>query len=160
MFNYDYLDELEIDGENGSSLDSGRFVLGIDFRNGGAIMANRDLRKIDEVEAILQKILKYLKTEAGSFVIYNPENNSENEIYGTTLYETIGHTFTTVVLSKYVKEITKYILAVKGVLNVESFTIQPVEDKLLLGIYIKTIYEDIEIKEVLDLNYDLYQKGV
>ena len=157
-YDYDYIESKDV-LEDEVIAPRGIKVLGINFIDGTAIMSNADIKKIEGVENLLQRIIKFLRTEKDLYRLYDAENNAEGEVFGYSIYETIGYTYTSVVLSKYSLELRKFLEGEYDVNTVDSIKLQPVEDKILVSLYLTSTYEKVEIKEVIDNNYYLYGEG-
>jgi len=157
-YDYDYIEKTDVI-EAEVITPRGTIVLGIDFNDGTALMANADLKRVNGAEALLQRIIKFLRTEKDLYRLYNAENNESGTVFGFSIFETIGYTYTSVVLSKYSAEIRNFLQSEYDVESVDSIRLQPVEDNILISLYVTSTYGKIEIKEVIQENYYLYGKG-
>lgn len=157
-YKHDYIEKTDI-AEAEDIAPRGTQVIGIDFSNGNALMSNADFKRVDGAEALLQRIIKFLRTEKNIHKIYKEENNKDGLLYGFSIYEVIGYSYTSVVLSNYSAEIRNFLLNEYDVNSIDSIKLQPVEDKILISLYISSIYGEVEIKEVISENYYLYGQG-
>ena len=135
----------------------GHIVLGIDFDDGTALMSNRDLKRCDAPENLLQRIIKFLRTEKHLYRIYEAELNKDGIEFGWSIFETIGHTYTSVVLAKYAQEVRHFLSNEYDIVSVNSIVLKPVMDDLLITIELTSIYGEVEIKEVLNTFPKLYK---
>ena len=157
-YDYDYLEKRDYTKQQTPVL-NGVDVVGINFINGDAILSNNDLKRIGKPENLIQRIIKFLRTEKNLYRIYEAELNDYKIRFGWLIFETIGHTYTSVTLSKYSNEIRTFLNGQYDIENVESILLKPVEDKILITIVLTSIYEEITIKEVIEANYYLYGEG-
>ena len=157
-YRYDYTEQEETI-EQDNSATRGVIVLGIDFNNGHALMSNSDLKRVSPPENLLQRILKFLHTERDRFRIYEEEFRLNGNAYGWDILEIIGHTYTSVTLPKYSAQARRFLENEYDIISVDDIELIPTEDKLLITIILTSIYGKVEIKEVLQDNYNLYVKG-
>ena len=157
-YSYDYIEQTQV-VEAELSTPRGTKLIGIDFTTGLAIMQNNGIKKLDGAETLLQRIIKFLRTEKDYYKLYEEQYRIKNEKnYGFSVYEAIGYTFTSVVLSKYSREIRNFLLNEYDVQSINSLKIIPVNDSILIDIVLTSIYGNIDIKEVIGGN-SLYSKG-
>ena len=158
-FSFDYSEPTQAE-ETEATTPRGTKLIGIDFTTGLAIMENNGIKLIDGAETLLQRIIKFLRTEKNHYEIYKEKYKIDNSAdYGFSIFEAIGYTFTSVVLSSYTREIRNFLLNEYDVVSVDSLRIIPVEDKILIDITLASTYGNIEIKEVIGGN-SLYHKGI
>jgi len=157
-YQYDYIDNTNT-AAGATASTGGGIVLGIDFNTGLALMSNADLKQVSGAESLLQRVIKYLRTERNFYEIYAPVNNADGESYGVSIYEAIGYVYPAVALSKYSLEIKEYLAGEYDVESVDSVKLTPVDDKLLIEINLTSIYDTIEIKEVIENKFNLYGQG-
>jgi len=122
-------------------------------------MSNNGLKLLDGAETLLQRIIKFLRTEKDYYKLYETQYRLDNKnTYGFSIYEAIGYTFTSVVLAKYSREIRNFLTGEYDVVSINSIKLIPVEDRILIDIVLTSTYDTVEIKEVVSGN-DLYYKG-
>jgi len=157
-YSYDYLEQTQaVEAEEATP--RGKVIVGIDFTTGLGIMENQGLKKIENAEALIQRILKFLRTEKDYYKLYEEQYQIQaGETFGFSVYEAIGHTFTSVILGKYSREIRNFLNGEYDVESINSLQVIPVEDKILIDIVLTSTYDEIEIKEVIGGN-SLYSEG-
>ena len=157
-YSYDYREQTQaVEAEE--AISRGTKLIGIDFTTGLGIMENNGLKLIEGAETLLQRIIKFLRTEKDYYTLYQAQHRLEaGDTFGFSVYEAIGYTFTSVILSKYSREIRNFLNGEYDVVSINSIKLIPVEDKILIDIVLTSTYDTIEIKEVIGGN-SLYSEG-
>ena len=157
-YNYDYIEKNDTT-EDTLAVTRGEIVLGIDFTNGDALRSNNGFKQVAPPENLLQRIIKFLRTEKDIYKIYEEKFRLDGNGFGWSIFETIGHTYTSVVLPKYSLQIRNFLANQYDVISVNSILLKPVEDKILVTINLTSIYGEVDIKDVINDNFKLYGKG-
>jgi len=157
-YSYDYREQTQaVEAEE--AIQRGTKLIGIDFTTGLSIMENNGLKLIEGAETLLQRIIKFLRTEKDYYKLYEAQYRLDTgDTFGFSVYEAIGYTFTSVILSKYTREIRNFLNGEYDVVSISSLRLIPIEDKILIDIVLTSTYDQIEIKEVIGGN-SLYNKG-
>ena len=98
-YSYDYREQTQV-VEAEEAIPRGTKLIGIDFTTGLGIMENNGLKLIEGAETLLQRIIKFLRTEKDYYKLYEAQYRvNAGNTYGFSVYEAIGYTFTSVILN-------------------------------------------------------------